>query len=83
MFWEVDRKIKQNDAREGKTIQISANIHQNDAKLSKKNPSSPNAPSPIPPMPLIALITLIILLPQITLPGCNYPNYPITANYPN
>ena len=33
MFWEVDCKIKQNDPREEKNMQNSAEIHQNDAKL--------------------------------------------------
>ena len=35
MFREVDCKIRQNDAREGKTMQISAKIHQKYAKLCK------------------------------------------------
>ena len=35
MFCEVDWKIKQNDAREGKNMPNSANIHQKYAKLCK------------------------------------------------
>ena len=36
MFWEIDRNVKQNDAREGKTMQISAKIHQNICKIVQK-----------------------------------------------
>ena len=35
MFWEVECNIQQNDAREGKTMQTSAKIHQIYAKLCK------------------------------------------------
>ena len=38
MFWEIDCKIKENDAREGKNMQISAKIHQKYAKLCKNKP---------------------------------------------
>ena len=38
MFCEVDGEIKQNDAREGKNMQISAKYHQKYAKLCKNKP---------------------------------------------
>ena len=38
MFCEIDCKIKQNDAREGKSMQISAKIHRKYAKLCKNEP---------------------------------------------
>ena len=38
MFWEVDRKTKQNDANECKNMQISAKIDQNDENLCKNKP---------------------------------------------
>ena len=38
MFWEVQRKMMQNEAREGENMQMSATIHQNDAKLCKSKP---------------------------------------------
>ena len=38
MFWEVQRKMMQNEAREGGNMQMSATIHQNDAKMSKNIP---------------------------------------------
>ena len=37
-FCEIDCKIKQNDEREGKNMQISAKIHQKYAKLCKNKP---------------------------------------------
>ena len=37
-FCEVDCKIKQNDEREGKNMQISAKINQKYAKLCKNKP---------------------------------------------
>ena len=41
MFWEVDCNIKQNEAREGKNIQISTKIHQtNMQKCAKISPLS-------------------------------------------
>ena len=36
MFWEVDWKRKQNNAREGKNMQIFAKIHQKDEKKVQK-----------------------------------------------
>ena len=38
MFWDVDCTIQQNDATEGKNMQISAKIYQNYAKLGKNKP---------------------------------------------
>ena len=37
MLWEVDCKVKQNEARGGKHMQICAKIHQNDAKIVQKH----------------------------------------------
>ena len=36
MFWEVDCKIKQNETRQGKNMEISAKIHRNGAKIVQK-----------------------------------------------
>ena len=38
MFWDFDCNTKQNDARECKSMQISAKIHQNYAILCKNKP---------------------------------------------
>ena len=49
MFWGVASKIEQNDAKEGKNIQISAKIHQKYAKVCKKT------------KPYLAYKTLVLL----------------------
>ena len=39
MFWEADCSIKQNDASEGKNMQISAKIHQKYANFCQNSPT--------------------------------------------
>ena len=60
MFWEVVRKNKPNDAREGKHMQISVKIHQKYAKLCKKK------------KPVFAYKTLVLLKKTVKIDVSTY-----------